>query len=357
MNDLADIDREAAVIKAEIHHLLRGRSVLRLEEDCIVAAGISQQYLDLLEWNLNKQTANDLRTVYVAYSSAFGKPRLQRQLAQETGYRDRVKRGLLPQDEPWEALGSDVDARQRTVQRLAEDQGDIVTVPSQRDRGLVGRPVYPWCNPTNPYAWVPVIARHSASALKATVWEVGPGVSSSASAVGRLLDRDVYLIKLPAPGTDRHEVRQIHDNLAVEEIKPDLILVPFVVPLDVYSVLQTIRLLVLPGMETVWIRKAGENISGKHPEFALNLDDYLASAIARLRTFKGLVATGAKICTSAPMVAGLPAALEQAVRRDVGWRAIDRITVLEQGGRRHYWNGSSLVGECLIVWEADARFT
>jgi len=310
---------------------------------------VARSFMDhLVAWW--SETAREvLRNAYAHHSGNLGKRRLQQRLSKEIGYRRRNRGRHLPEGAE---LGDDQAATTEKTMALSRVSPGLLIVPARSNKAVIGRTSYLGGNPPNPYQWAPVLRQHSE--MGALIWEMGPGLSASASAVSDLLGRKVHLMALPAPcGLDsQHHRRFVQQRADVEAATPELVIVPLPLPVDTWSVCQHLRHLLLR-LEPIWDFTTNGNLA-EHPEFASTWDEFLTGIIGRLQTLDGLVREeGTKVCVSAPMVQGTPRAVEKAIHRDLSWRAAARWTVITEGGARHAWDGSPLVGEAMTVWEAS----
>ena len=314
----------------------------------------------------------------------------KKQLAKEIGYRLRI-RAYTPANEARQALGDQEFRIDQTVSDMADENGETFIVPSAQDRGLVGSPAYPGGNHFNPYLWVPLINQHTKEG--GVIWELGPGWVSSASEVGHRLKRDVVLVVPPAADKKlrlridpisaictKHSGRPVFNKPAdgkpaepgLGDLQPDLVLVPLPVPVDAWAVTDCIRAWTHgpkgrgewaeAGLE-MWAYPVGDffmveedeisPLEVEHPEFATNIDRYLTATVSRLSSLQGVVAAGgsAKVAVVAPMVRGLPRAVEQAIKRAFpAWKLIQQRYAFEEGGKRHRGNGTPLVGDAITIW-------
>ena len=316
--------------------------------------------------------ANAEPSLHGVYPQFVGdrRQRFNQRMVKEIGYRHRHRR-FQPEGKPQSAVGTDLPAVRRAVSRLALGDDEVLVVPRAGDPALVGAPVYPGSNPPNPFQWVPVLARHSNE--DDIIWEMGPGLSSSAGWVGQELDRHVWLVNLPAPGSREHSFRvpaphrpgagverdpTMPMNTGVpladiNETPPALVLVSLPVPLDAFSVQEFAQAHIRSkrGGERIFNIDPEQEWIDLHPEFAMDTDSYIDSTVARLRTLGDLVReAGSRVCVAAPMVKGTPRAVERAVHRHMDWKVLERITVFEDGGTQHAWNGTPLVGTALTIW-------
>lgn len=295
--------------------------------------------------------------------------RFNQRIVKEIGFRHRRRR-FQPEGKPESAVGTDLPSVRRAVSRVSLCGDEVLVVPGAGDPALVGAPVYPGSNPPNPFQWVPVLVRHSNEGD--SIWEMGPGLSSSAGWVGQELDRPVWLVQLPAPGTHEHSFRvpaphrpgaEVEEDPArvttgapladINETPPALVLVPLPVPLDAFSVQEFAQahLRSKRGGERIFNIDPEQEWIDLHPEFAFDTDSYVESTLERLKTLEHLVReAGSRVCVAAPMVKGTPRAVERAVHRHLDWKVLDRISVFEDGGTQHAWNGTSLVGTTLTIW-------
>lgn len=353
VEDIVFPDFDAADIEALLAISRGAMSKPRVvTDDALKVKGLGSDWLRRLRAFWSEYAAATFHPAYMLYGPTIGKRRLQQAMGKGLGYRNREHGRLLPEDQPYKALGTDDGAVRHQVVQLAAWETDLVVVPSSRDRGLVGSPVYPWGNPPNPYMWVPAIAGRSPKG--GLIWEMGVGLSSSAEVVAGMLDRNVIMMRLPHPESCEHHARIAYRTPTYNpKALPDLVLVPLVVPCDAFSFSQTIRLVILHRQEEVWIRGPGEDITEMHPEFAVTPNAYVTTALARLATLDRLVQqNGTKVVTSTPMVLGVPHGLEEAVQARLRWRVASRYTVIEEGGRKHVFDGRPLIGEQVVVWEA-----
>ena len=302
--------------------------------------------------------------------------RLEKRMAKEVGYRHRLRR-IIREDDPRAALGWDYVVVRKTIDALKQaslaSATDVFVLPSASDRTLVGPAAYPGANPPNPFQWVPVLARHSHEGD--LVWEMGPGIQGSGRWIGEEMNRHVWLVRVPAPGTTDHEFRlpiphgsdaRVQQDTVmptmsglphadINDVPPALVLVHLPVPVDCFSIADF-------ATHHIKSKHKGERLFGirpdqqwldLHPELALSTNAYLDGVVERLEAVARLVCpSGTRVCVATPMVAGTNAAVEKTIRRRMSWRVVERITAFEQGGMWHYWNGTSLVGTALTVWGA-----
>jgi len=313
----------------------------------------------------------------------------KKHLAKEIGYRRRIRHGV-PATEARQVLGDSEFAIDTMVLTLKEQSGETFAVPSVEDRGLVGSPAHPGGNHLNPYIWAPAINQHSA--VGGLVWELAPAWVSSTAEVADRLQRDVLVIVPPA--ADRHlhlRIDQIRATATMQsgrkvfkesakgepvepglgDLQPHLVLVPLPVPVDAWSITDCIRAWTYSpkgrgewaeaGLE-MWAHPSGEpsEVEGnevsplevEHPEFSCDLDSYMKAVVSRLSSLKGVVAAGAKVCVVAPMVRGLPRAVEKAIKQNFSqWKLIESRYAFEDGGKTHIGNGTPLVSDAITIWE------
>ncbi len=312
----------------------------------------SKTYLDSLRSMWGAKAARVLRDKgYIPFGKPLGKKRLSGRLHREVSYPRRIRGRVLAEGEPGAVLGSDTTAIAETVYKLARASQGLLVLPSRGNSSLMGRLSYAAANPPNPYQWCPVVSQHCK--MGGIIWEMGPALSASAATVAKLLGRKLFLPQLPAPGSSLHRLQFIPGYPKAEDVPPDLVLVPLPLPCDLFSVGQHVAL-AQRYPTGIWRWAADMAPELQHPEFCIDLDSYLAATSARLKTIDLLVQEhGAHVCTSAPMVLGLPRVLERTIRRALGWKVIARYTAVEKDGARHVWNGSPLVGEALVVWGAS----
>lgn len=297
-----------------------------------------------------------LQEIYALYAPIFGKEKLQARLRQEIGQRRRFNLRHLPMDDPAKAVSDDEAAVRETILRLAKAHEGALVIPSRDDKRLVGRPVYVGGNPPNPYMWAPAL--HQSTKDQGIVWEMGPGLASSAAIVGQVLGREVHLVQLPAPGDTTHSRRLVHGANRVPPV-PNLVLLPLPLPVDRWTLSQHRRQYKL-GMDIIWLFPDSPNDnelpkfnSDLHPEFSTNLNTYITATLARLTTLKKLVDDhGTKVCITIPMCLGLPHSIDKAIKKELGWLPAAKWTVIEERGTTHIGNGQPIVGEKMTVWEA-----
>jgi len=271
-------------------------------------------------------------------------------LAKEIGYRRRI-RHRVPATEDRQVVGDDEFRIDAFIAALGTDTQETFVVPSTSDRGLVGAPAYPGGSAPNPFTWIPVIARHTKE--HGVIWEVGPGWVSSAAEVAYRMNRRVLFVQPPA--ADGH-LRLHHDPIngkgehGLDLTQVDLVLVPLPVPTDAWSVTDCIR--AWKSGLGMWARPVGEDLEVEHPEFSCDLHTYLQAVVSRLSALSQVVAAGAKLCVTTPMVRGLPRAVEKTIKREFPtWKLIERRYAVEDGGKVHLGNGTPLVGDALTIWE------
>jgi len=298
----------------------------------------------------NKKTGEYLRQIYSLYSDHCGRERLRKRIWQEVGQRRRSAVRVLPDAEPEAVVGWNHDAVRDRVMELAKAGQGVLVVPNRTDKALVGRPTYSGGNPPSPFQWCPAMFQFAGGG--GVVWELGPGATATAELVGQVLGRRVHMVVLPTAGEAARSLRQADWRIHREVKAPQLVLVPLPLPADRWSIRQNLRLLDAGGAE-YWNINGETSIGSQHPEFSLGFDDFVVASLGRLQTLKRCVEDhGTKVCVTVPMVARAEAAIDKAIRKNLGWQAIARYTIIQEHGTRHIGDGSPIAGERMTVWGA-----